>query len=207
MLALPWRAVDVNALEFAGRKVVLIEGCDANGELDSVGNVLWDGSAHLARWLCANAEVVRGRDVLELGAGVGLVAIVAAFLGTPSRVVATDLPHVVPLLQRNVDANDVRVECVPLDWDKVDAAAVPGDAERVVLAADCVYSPGLAALFARALSACLGIGDAYVASKVRSTSLLRSMEEHWAQCGLCSCVVDGDVTTSDFVVHRVWRRP
>ena len=47
----------------------------------------------------------------------------------------------------------------------------------------------------------------FVASKVRSTSLLRSKEEHWAQCGLCSCVVDGDVTTSDFVVHRVWRRP
>jgi len=60
-----------------------------------------------------------GKTVLELGAGTGLVGIVASVLGS-KRVVLTDLPYALTNTQANVEANRLAlkgdVEVSSLDW-------------------------------------------------------------------------------------------
>jgi len=86
-----------------------------------VGACLWDGSIVLAANLIASSRNFIGSKCIELGAGVGLVSIVLAKLG--SQVYATDLGKVLPLLCENVLRNGVDrrincngfVECMELD--------------------------------------------------------------------------------------------
>jgi 2-polyprenyl-3-methyl-5-hydroxy-6-metoxy-1,4-benzoquinol methylase len=57
----------------------------------AIGSVVWRGAVVLCELLARRRALVAGRRVLELGAGVGLVALVAARLGAAS-VLATDAP-------------------------------------------------------------------------------------------------------------------
>ncbi|PHH62516.1 hypothetical protein CDD81_7089 [Ophiocordyceps australis] len=65
---------------------------------------VWNGSRFVADLFEAEPERVRGRSVLELGAGAGLPSLVAGLLGA-RRVVMTDFPDpaIVAAMQRNVD--------------------------------------------------------------------------------------------------------
>lgn len=67
---------------------------------------LWNGSRVISEWLEDRPAEVRGRTVLELGAGAGLPSIVAAALGA-RRVVVTDYPDpdIVETMERNVEEN------------------------------------------------------------------------------------------------------
>ena len=55
------------------------------GEVDysdgGLGSRVWDASVGLSIWLCRNAHLVEGKQVLELGSGVGLSGICAALAG------------------------------------------------------------------------------------------------------------------------------
>lgn len=69
------------------------------------------------------------RDIIELGAGTGIVAITLGILrskldtyGQPGRIVTTDLSSALPLLQRNISSNSsllskVSPEPAALDWE------------------------------------------------------------------------------------------
>lgn len=68
---------------------------------------LWNGARVISEWFEADpAAHVRGRAVLELGAGAGLPSIVAAALGA-RRVVVTDYPDpdIVETMERNLEVN------------------------------------------------------------------------------------------------------
>lgn len=62
---------------------------------------------------------------MELGAGIGLVGIFAAKLGCKHACV-TDLPEVLPILERNVAANPEveAVSAAPLAWGTEDWRSV-----------------------------------------------------------------------------------
>ncbi|XP_039541869.1 S-adenosylmethionine-dependent methyltransferase domain-containing protein isoform X2 [Pimephales promelas] len=84
---------------FTGQEISIRES------LDSFGAVIWPGAVALCRYLEKNQEQVDLLDkaVLELGAGTGLVSIVASFLG--AWVTATDLPDVLSNLNFNLSRN------------------------------------------------------------------------------------------------------
>lgn len=65
---------------------------------------LWNGSRVISEYFETNPEVVRGKTVLELGAGAGLPSIVAAVLGA-KKVVMTDYPdnEIVEVMWKNID--------------------------------------------------------------------------------------------------------
>ncbi|GFR52506.1 hypothetical protein Agub_g15081 [Astrephomene gubernaculifera] len=97
-----------------------------------LGWELWPAAYRLAAFLACGygAETVRNATaIVELGAGLGLPGIVAAKVGA-SRVTLTDLPQALPLLEANVQLNDVSSAChtAVLDWAAV--AAVAGGAKQ-----------------------------------------------------------------------------
>ncbi|KAI4327595.1 hypothetical protein L6164_020035 [Bauhinia variegata] len=83
--------------------------------------------------------------ILELGSGTGIVGIVAAAtLG--ANVIVTDLPHVVPNLQFNADANagvlasnGGAVSVAPLQWGHAEDVELIGRDFDLILASDVVY--------------------------------------------------------------------
>ncbi|HEU4566157.1 MAG TPA: methyltransferase domain-containing protein [Gemmatimonadaceae bacterium] len=87
------------------------------------GVALWPAAIALAHEIAARAEELRGRTVLELGAGTGLPGIVAASLG--ARVTQTDRQEAAMALCRlNGERNGVAVAAYRLaDWTAWDDAA------------------------------------------------------------------------------------
>ncbi|XP_062102395.1 uncharacterized protein LOC133812624 [Humulus lupulus] len=87
----------------------------------------------------------RPLTILELGSGTGLVGITAAVtLG--ANVTVTDLPHVIPNLQFNVDentaaltANGGTVTVAPLSWGETADVELIGREFDVIMASDVVY--------------------------------------------------------------------
>ena len=61
----------------------------------TIGHAIWPASIILARWIAriteVKAEMINGKNVIELGAGCGLPALTAAIAGSPSNVYVTDI--------------------------------------------------------------------------------------------------------------------
>jgi hypothetical protein len=82
----------------------------AVSQAQGIGFQLWPAAAVMCRWLESQTEYprdfLRGRRVLELGAGCGLVGmLVASDVFGAALVTITDLDEVVPHIQANIDAN------------------------------------------------------------------------------------------------------
>lgn len=99
----------------------------------------WAGGQALARYVLDNQDVVRGKRVLDVGSGSGIVAIAAALAGAES-VIANDIdPMALSVICLNAAANEVSVD-VRLG-DIVDSMGVQAD---VVLAGDMFYGESVA---------------------------------------------------------------
>ena len=109
------------------------------GVFDPYWAFCWGGGQAMARLLLDRPELVRGRRVLDVGAGGGVEAIAAARAGA-ARVRAVDIdPWATETVRLNAALNAVEVEAATGD----PLAAPPGDWE-VFLAADLTYDPHIA---------------------------------------------------------------
>jgi predicted nicotinamide N-methyase len=98
----------------------------------------WAGGQALARYLLDHPGVVRGRRVVDIASGSGLVGIAAALAGA-AVVTGYDIdPLAIAAIKVNADANGVRIRAVCTDI--LDQAA---DAD-LVLVADAFYERQLA---------------------------------------------------------------
>ena len=108
------------------------------------GSVLWDCSRSFLAYVTQSSNI-RGKRVLEIGAGTGAVGLALARLGADS-VVVTDKSSQLPLMRRNIEHNQlsdlVRVELLTWgeDWRNHASAEVAGrGAFDVLVCCDCVY--------------------------------------------------------------------
>ncbi|XP_045555589.1 protein-lysine methyltransferase METTL21C isoform X1 [Salmo salar] len=125
---------------YVGQEISIFEA------LDSYGAVIWPAALALCHYLEINVEQVNlvEKAVLELGAGPGLVSIVATLLG--AWVTATDLPEIIGNLRANLLRN-TRGRCrytpqaAALSWGPEVERTYPRSVYRYdyVLAADLVY--------------------------------------------------------------------
>ena len=125
-----------------------------------LGSRVWDASVGLSIWLCRNAHLVEGKEVLELGSGVGLSGICAALAGaaavtlsdtqvaeaeTPSEAGGELEPELggealLANLVRNAELNGVAATAVDLDWsDCLAETFEPHATFPLVLGADLMY--------------------------------------------------------------------
>ncbi len=117
----------------------------------------WAGGQGLARYVLDHPDLVRGRDVLDLAAGGGLVSIAAALAGA-RRVTANEIdPLAAAAIAVNAATNDVTLDV--LLGDMLDTTAQAD----VVLAGDVFYSRQMAermlAFMRRCGAATVLVGD------------------------------------------------
>ena len=129
--------------------------------LQSTGLTLWKGSEALCDFLGTNAATVRGKLVVELGAGLGLCGITAHKLGA-QKVILTDgdtdtLGNMRKNVASNNTQNDDSMVCKQLLWGRKVAefreAFAPDHGFDVVMGGDVAYAQeSLDPLFDTALS-------------------------------------------------------
>ncbi|XP_061082129.1 protein-lysine methyltransferase METTL21C isoform X2 [Conger conger] len=125
---------------FAGHDI------DIREALDSYGAIIWPGAIALCQYLEMNPQAINLMDksVLEIGAGTGLLSIVACLLG--AWVTATDMPDILGNLTCNLRRN-TRGRCrytpqvAALCWEQDLESTYPRSVHQYnyVLAADVVY--------------------------------------------------------------------
>ncbi|XP_053774982.1 protein N-lysine methyltransferase METTL21A isoform X3 [Desmodus rotundus] len=106
-----------------------------------VAAVVWDAAVVLSTYLETGAVELRGRSAVELGAGTGLVGIVAALLG--AHVTITDRKVALEFLKSNVQANlpphvQPRAVVKELTWGQNLGSFSPGEFD-LILGADIIY--------------------------------------------------------------------
>ena len=138
-----------------GDEVILLEQKPhaVNAGRLGVGAVMWEGELLLAAFLASQpTHRYIGQRCIELGSGPGLAGILLAKLG--AKVLVSDIKKVLPLIERNLELNQVAVgqrrgaasgtaEAIELEWgapgyrDVVSSLA----SEQLdwILAADCCY--------------------------------------------------------------------
>jgi len=157
----------------------------------------WAGGQALARYLLDHPETVAGREVLDFGAGSGLVAIAAAKAGA-TRVTAAEIDHfAAAAIAINAALNDVAIEVVTTDLSDGDRRFW-----KLVTAGDICYEQPMAERAMRWLRRLAGRGSLVL--------LGDPGRAHLPAAGLCE-LARYDVPTSHEVEGRersdgfVWR--
>lgn len=88
----------------------------------AIGTCVWDGSLVAAHWLGLAPQadrICRGKRVVDLGAGTGILSILAGKMGA-SHVLVTDLEICLPLIRENIVRNKLEkvAEAAELDLSK-----------------------------------------------------------------------------------------
>ncbi|KAL3854983.1 hypothetical protein ACJMK2_014215 [Sinanodonta woodiana] len=123
--------------QFMGQTLTIKQEWNSLG----VAAVVWDAAIILCHYQENHPDLVRGKSVIELGAGSGLVGMVAALLG--AKVMVTDRESVMEYLQETIDFNlkgqghTVSIETRALDWTK--DVETFNETFDVVLGSDLVY--------------------------------------------------------------------
>lgn len=98
----------------------------------------WAGGQALARYVLDHPDIVRGKSVLDLGAGSGLDSIAAARAGA-AHVRATDIDaFAIEAIRLNAGLNDVTIEGLAADLVGADVD------EEIILVGDMFYERELA---------------------------------------------------------------
>ena len=175
-------------VQLGGREIALLSPANADDLISEDDYVrderlpYWADLWPSAEILAAEVRTMRlaGQRVLELGCGMGLVAVAAALAG--AELTATDYYDDAILFARlNVaEATGRTIATRMVDWSQM-----PADLGRfdVVLASDVLYEPRYAAMVAGAIAATLARGgEAIVADPGRIA--LPSFREECASLGL-----------------------
>ncbi|XP_028353739.1 protein-lysine methyltransferase METTL21E isoform X2 [Physeter macrocephalus] len=134
-------AISWEGFHFVGHEIRITEA------VDCYGAVVWPSALVLCYFLETNVKQYNmvDKNVIEIGAGTGLVSIVASLLG--AHVTATDLPELLGNLQYNISQN-TKMKCKHLPQVKELSWGVALDKNfpkassnfDYILAADVVYA-------------------------------------------------------------------
>lgn len=108
---------------------------------------VWDGGLILAEAIARNCDWVKGKTVVEMGSGTGIVGTTACACGA-SQVTLTDLAEHVEVLRGTIHLNQHlvgesgRIRAVEHEWgSNADALLGQAEAFEVLLGSDIIYEP------------------------------------------------------------------
>jgi predicted nicotinamide N-methyase len=121
-----------------------------------IGGKIWDSTYVLLAYLSRleNIDIIRHRNILELGSGTGIAGIALSKL-CPASVTLSDLPEISPLISENIDLNkslqsdiDSRLRLSETYFSKsyrwgdpLHTINSPVQSFDVIIASDIVYDP------------------------------------------------------------------
>jgi predicted nicotinamide N-methyase len=156
----------------------------------------WPGGSALARYLIDRPAAVRGRSVLDIGSGSGLVAIAAAKAGAASVLATEPDPLARAAIALNAAANDVLAPVC------VDAGSEAALAAEVIVAGDVWYEQGMAEAVMTYLDQAAGRGADILAGDIGRRYFPRRRFECLASYELPASV---DLEGSAVLRASVWR--
>ncbi|XP_040992388.1 protein N-lysine methyltransferase METTL21A [Juglans microcarpa x Juglans regia] len=163
-----------------------------------LGTTVWDASLVFVKFLEKNCRKgrfcpskLKGKRVLELGAGCGVAGFGMALLGC--HVVATDQIEVLPLLMRNVERNTSRIlqmnpgsdsfgsiQVAELDWGNKDHIRAVDPPFDYIIGTDVVYAEHLLEPLLQTIFALSGPKTTILLGyEIRSTSVHEQMLQMW----------------------------
>lgn len=216
--ALPWRKFSSVTFDqglstdfaVAGSRLRLGQGVGAEdpGPDGATGLTLWDGAILLAKWLERRPGGVRGRRVVELGAGLGLLGVAVSLLpepDAPRSITLTDLPYALPGCRATVAANR-HGRAVDVDVQELDWFDPPTTTEwDVVLAADTVWLDHLVHPFVQTLAALCPPGgpqSVFLAYQRRGKTAHERLWLALAQAGFVSSRMPTDELTCELMTDE-----
>lgn len=157
----------------AAMRLALLEDVEQNAKLHVTGRIVWPACQvlceHLASGALPGERALEGCSVLELGSGLGALGLYAAYCCGAARVLLTDLPDALPLLQRSVAEQLLRaarptgptepeVDVIKFDWR--DEVLPPEVSTRIpmdlVIGSDVAYSAETVVFLVQAIRKCSG---------------------------------------------------
>lgn len=136
------KAVGQTDLSFDG---LLAEPLKIHEDLsEGCGGQLWRAGMTLAQYMLTHHKSLLGKNIIEIGAGGGLVGLaVARGCELDTKLLLTDQIPMLALMEKNIALNDLQHKAVAqvYDWGSKPTPTFPtpsGHAD-VILAADCVY--------------------------------------------------------------------
>lgn len=163
-----------------------------------LGTTVWDASLVFVKFLEKNCRKgrfcpskLKGKRVIELGAGCGVAGFGMALLGCD--VVATDQVEVLPLLMRNIERNTSRIlqmnpgsdsfgsiQVAELDWGNDDHIRAVGPPFDYIIGTDVVYAERLLEPLLQTITALSGPKTTILLGyEIRSTNVHEQMLQMW----------------------------
>ena len=151
--------------------------------------------------------------VLDLGAGTGIVGLAAAASGAHLRVVLTDLPSVLPLLEQNVAQNrdalgETELFVTSLRWDddrELREAARRFGPFDLIVGGDLLYRPQVVTPLLTALGALAGVETTVLlaASLSHSPETIRLFSKRAEESGFVVERLDASAHAEEFTSEEV----
>ncbi|KAI1407117.1 FAM86A protein [Hypoxylon sp. FL1857] len=133
--------------------ITLLESRNLISASGTTGLRTWEAALHLGQFLCANLTLIRGKHILELGAGTGYLSILCAKFLAPNLVIASDgSDDVVANLPENFFLNGLQdskeIQAMDIKWGHAlvgteDEHWNGGRPIDVVLGADVTYDKSI----------------------------------------------------------------
>lgn len=105
------------------------------------GLKLWEGAVVLLRHMLKNPDIFKGKTVMDLGGGMGVVGIAMARFFESQVVISDYIPKILELARENVDLNSPygssKPEVVNLDWNNCEGYDQKFD---IVVGCELVYA-------------------------------------------------------------------
>jgi predicted nicotinamide N-methyase len=170
------------------------------------GVMLWPAAIALAHDVLSRPEQLRGKRVLELGAGTGIPGILAASLG--ARVLQVDRSDVaLHVCRMNIERNQATmVELQQVDWNEFHS----DQQFDMILGADVLYATSMHDRLRAICDQCLAPGGQVLFSdplRAASLSMLGAMETSGWHVSLAKWTIEVETGPRSIAIYEATRAP